>query len=258
MITTIKKILYKTLPTDLYLEVLTSAYFVGFNLGLFKKNRRLEFPYFLPKIIKEGDTCIDIGANLGHYTVPIAKIVGTTGKVYAVEPVSEMRKVLLKKISKFNNVEVLPYALGEENKPIRLGNDSIKEKGFMATGRHYVLNSQDKHAAIEFNAEMRKGSELFANLDRINFIKCDIEGYELVVFIEMEMIIKKHLPLVYVETQGDNRKKMIKFFQELGYTPYVIYRGKLYLAKENEPWDILFIHEIHKENLKKYIAGFTS
>lgn len=58
-------------------------------------------------------------------------------------------------------------------------------------------------ALVEFEAEMRRGSELFASLDRIDLIKCDIEGYELVVMTEMRPLLERHHPTVLIETRGE-------------------------------------------------------
>jgi len=43
-------------------------------------------PLIMQWIIKEGDVVIDIGANVGVYTIFLSKLVGKTGKVYAFEP----------------------------------------------------------------------------------------------------------------------------------------------------------------------------
>lgn len=249
----IKKFLYRILPLKGYLKTVSRLYFVSFNAGLLRGKKAFDYPYFLPNIIKRGDTVIDIGANLGYYTVPMAKIVGPEGRVYAVEPVKEIREVLAYNTRKFKNVTIIPFALGTEDKDIRIGNDSPGRQGYMATGVNMVLdqNTGTYHAAMEFSASMRRGSELFKDLERLDFIKCDIEGYEPVVIPEMKPVLERFHPAILMETGGGNRKKMVEFMTAEGYSPYVLRGGKLVKLKAEMSEDILFIHN-SIEGIEKY------
>jgi predicted O-methyltransferase YrrM len=53
---------------------------------------------FIRKIIHSGNHVIDIGANYGVYTLSIAKLIGSTGKVYSFEPAKKTAETLLKSI----------------------------------------------------------------------------------------------------------------------------------------------------------------
>ena len=253
----LRRVLFKWLSFDSYLSLISKMYLISFDLGLLKKNRLYDYPYFLDKILKQGDTCIDIGANLGYLSIPMAKAVGTEGKVYSVEPVKPMLAVLRKNTKKFQNIEIYPYALGTENKSIKLGNNSVQKQGFIASGSHFVLDhniTDDENAEIEFNAEMKKGSELFANLNRLDFIKCDIEGYESIVIPELEQLILKFTPTVLLEARDQSRIDMLAFFEERRYKAFIIENEKLYPANKDQFWDILFIHEDKLDTVSKYIA----
>ena len=48
-------------------------------------------------ILEPGDTCIDVGANKGFHTFPMASLVGDAGKVYAFEPISELNAALVER-----------------------------------------------------------------------------------------------------------------------------------------------------------------
>jgi FkbM family methyltransferase len=247
----LRRVLYKILPLETYLSVLSKMYFISFNRGWLKKNRVYDYPYFLQKIIERGDVCIDIGANLGYLSVVFAKLVGKNGKVYSVEPIKPVLSVLRKNTAQFSQVEIMPYALGTETKSIKLGNNTLDKKGFMASGSHFVLD-KDEVAGIEFEAEMRQGSELFADLKKLHFIKCDIEGFETVVIPEIKPVILKFQPLVLVESNGEDRKQMLEFFEDMNYKGYVVNDELLYPAKLDEKWDILFIPAKKMDMMRRY------
>jgi FkbM family methyltransferase len=244
---TIRKFLYKTLSFERYLYILSRLYFFSYRLGIFKKNPTFLYPVFLRKIINKGNVVIDIGANLGYYSCLFARWVGKTGKVYAVEPVEPVRNVLKKNTKKYSWVEIFPFALGNENKKINLGNDTLKSRGFVASGSHYVIDFANNPDAVEkpeimFQAEMRKGSELFAELTQLDFIKCDVEGYEYVIIPEIQDLIMKFHPSVLIETGSANRQKIISFMTNLQYDAFVLKHKKLRPLHPEDTTDILFIY----------------
>ena len=53
--------------------------------------------------VKKGDAALDLGANIGHHTLILAKLVGDTGKVFAFEPAPE-NVALIRKSIKINNI----------------------------------------------------------------------------------------------------------------------------------------------------------
>ena len=248
----VRRILYKVLPLESYLRVLSLFYFFSFDRGWLKGEKNYEYPYFLKNLVRDGDVCIDIGANLGYYSVLLSRIVGEKGKIYSVEPVKPIRSVLTRNTRGLKNVEILPFALGTENKHIQLGNNSVKAKGFMASGSHFVMDTEED-ADVVFKAEMRKGSELFADLAKLDFVKCDIEGYEVIVLPELKSIFEKQKPTVLVETSGEARVKIRTFFEDMGYTSFVLDGEVLLPADKHPKWDILFVPEHKMTELSAYM-----
>ena len=240
----IKKLLYRSLSLENYLRVLSAGFFAGLRLGLGRRSAAYEYPRFLKDLVRDGDVAIDIGANLGYYSRVMSGLVGSEGKVYAVEPVKPILGVLEHNLRRCGNVEIVPYALGAENKSILMVNDSSRYTGYMGTGRNYIPESDEDERAdadMEFEVEMRRGSELFADLARLDFIKCDIEGYEAVVIPEMTPVIERHLPVVLLETGGANRRGMIELFRSWGYAGYVLVDGRLVSVMRAPEKDIIFI-----------------
>ncbi len=236
---TLHRILYRTLPLEGYLRAVSRLFFLWQRLGLGRRAPETEYVYHLPQLVRAGDTCIDIGANLGYYARTISRLAGPAGRVYAVEPVAPIRKVLSRNLRRCGNTEILPFALGAAAGPVRMGNDSARENGYFGTGRNFV-NEGGGRSDVEFTAEMRRGSELFARLPRLDFIKCDIEGYEAVVMEEMRPLLERFRPTVLIETGGENRPRIVRLFTRLGYAGYTLDRGREIPLSPGSTKDIIF------------------
>ena len=234
------RILYRLLSLENYLRVVSRMFFLYRALGLGRGGRALEYVYHLPQLVKQGDKVIDIGANMGYYTCPLADLVGEGGRVYAVEPVPVIFSVLKRNVGKRRNVELLNYALGEQERTIEMANDSVASAGYFGTGRNFVSEGELSKDAVRFTAQMKRGSELFGGMEKIDFIKCDIEGYERVVLPELRPLIEKFHPTVLVETDGESRQQMIRMFTELGYSAYMLVGGKEVTLDPESDKDIIF------------------
>ena len=124
-----------------------------------------------------------------------------------------------------------------------MANDSVAEAGYFGTGRNFVSEGALSKDAVRFTAQMRRGSELFADLERVNFIKCDIEGYERVVIPEMRTIIERHHPTVLIETDGQTRREIIAMFEGMGYRAYMLENGREVALDKESDKDIIFRFE---------------
>lgn len=236
---TIHKLLYKTLSLERYLRAVSGLFFLWQRLGIGRYDPATEYVYHLPQMVGRGDTAIDIGANLGYYSRTLSVLTGPEGRVFAVEPVAPIRKVLSHNLRHCANIEILPYALGVEDKTIVMANDSTRESGYFGTGQNFV-NDAGGRAHNEFQAVMRRGSELFSEIDRLDFIKCDIEGYELIVMREMQSVVEHHHPTVLIETGGENRPQIIDLFTAMGYRGYTLEHGEEIPLDNQTTKDIIF------------------
>ncbi|MCH5334182.1 MAG: FkbM family methyltransferase [Alistipes sp.] len=236
------KLLYRVLPLRGYLRTVSRLYFLSLRLGLGRRSEAMEYVYMLPKAVRAGDVCIDIGANLGYYARPLSKIAGPRGRVIAVEPVPVMREVLERNLRGCTNTEILPYALGGEKRTVTMCNDSALTAGYLGTGRNRVEENPAAEA-LTFEAQMRRGSELFARLERLDFIKCDVEGYELHIMRDMRPLLERFHPTVLIETGGENRPQIIELFTQMGYRAETLEKGRLVPLEKENGKDILFLHD---------------
>lgn len=230
-----------------YLRLLQRIYLLIYDLQILRLSPQYEYHYFDKKLINKGDTVIDIGANLGYYSILFSRWVGDTGKVYAVEPIQLYNKVFNDFTKGRDNISLLSYALGAEEKMISLVTSS--RSGYFNTGLPHVYDSKRdgdiNDQEFRFEAQMTSPRKLFADIDRIDFVKCDIEGLEHIVLDEMKEILYKHKPIVQVEVWGENKQQVMQLFEDLGYTPHKLIKGKLSPDKkliEKKEGDFIFIH----------------
>ena len=202
------KLLYRILPLGGYLQTVSAMFFLSHRLGIGRHAPATEYTFHLDRLMRAGDLAIDIGANLGYYARLMSRIAGRNGHVYAV---------------------------GE----IRMGNATVRTGGYFGTGQNFVMEA-GAEADVEFTAEMRRGSELFGHLTRIDFIKCDVEGYEVVIMEEMRPLLERFRPTVLIETGGENRDRIVALFTELGYDAYTLHRGQEIPLRAGSKKDIIF------------------
>ena len=233
------RLLYRMLPLGGYLRTVSALFFVAHRLGIGRHAPATEYTFHLKNLMRAGDLAIDIGANLGYYARLMARIAGRDGHVYAVEPVAPIRRVLERNLRGCGNTVILPYALGAAEGQIRMGNATVRTGGYFGTGQNFVMEAGDE-ADVEFTAEMRRGSELFGHLTRIDFIKCDVEGYETIVMEEMRPLLERFRPTVLIETGGENRARIVGLFTELGYAAYTLRRGREIPLAAGSTKDIIF------------------
>lgn len=262
MVNKIKSLLFRLLKIDGYLTVVQKSYLLAFRLGLLKSNPSYQWHYFVQRLVEDGDYIVDIGANLGYFTNQFAEKVQTSGHLYCVEPVEPFRKQLAKLLANRSNITLLPYALGEEtDKRVTLGIPAQFQKlGYLRHGTTTLLhNTNNADGKYSFEATMKKGSELFAALPKLDYIKCDIEGYETVVLPEMQTVLEKFQPLVQLETWGDQLQTMYRFFGSLGYKAYYLENNRLnpLESKPEARWsesDILFTPTSKQERIQPFLA----
>lgn len=253
----IQKIIFRYLSIENYLRLLQRLFFLMYRWGLLKNKKEYGYHYYIRNLIHEGDVVIDIGANLGYYSILISSWVGKSGMVYSVEPIALYNKIFNEKARKRKNIVLYPYALGKEEKDVTLV--CSPNVGYLRTGLPHVYDSR-KDGDIQaqeftFDAKMKVPSKLFSSIERLDYIKCDIEGFEYIVLSDMENIIDEFKPIVQVEVWGENEEPIKNLFKRLGYIPHKLYNGNLTFDEEalkKLPGDFLFIHTDSKNLSRLY------
>lgn len=228
----IRSILLKLFGLEGYLAIVSDAYLRITNWG-FLKTKYPEL-FFLKQTIKPGFVSIDIGANVGYYSTNISKLSGSNGKVYAIEPVPLFANVFKRNAHKFalNNITLYQTALGAENKKIQMGTPVID--GVFRHGLTHVLDTENDNSKLAtFEAEMKVPDELFAHITKLDFIKCDVEGYEIYLFPFLINTIQKFKPLIQIEiSTAENRKTIFELLEPIGYSAFGLKDSELILLDE--------------------------
>jgi FkbM family methyltransferase len=165
----------------------------------------------LSRIVEPGYTCIDVGAAEGNYTLELSRLVGPKGLVVSVEPLSFARPVWTKVLGtkSLNNVMHFGVALGAEPGRSQM---SVPARRFgKVTGRSFLesrakgLGSNQEfphHEHFDTEVETLDGLCARLKLNRLDFIKVDVEGAELQVLVGGTKYIQKYHPTLLLEIEA--------------------------------------------------------
>jgi FkbM family methyltransferase len=241
MISFVKRILFKLLTQRAYLKAMHRGFYFLFDLGLLKRDKRFKFHYIVKQLIEKDFTVIDIGANLGYFAKIFARL-SPQGKVICIEPILPFYEILKQFLSPFPQVEIHNIALGEQEGYVEMV--LPESNGMIRTGLPHIIDKmEDIGTQKTIKVEVKKGSELFGSLSKIDYIKCDIEGYEWIVFNELQPIISKFRPIIQIEISESNIDHLVNYFDQLEYCQYGICDFKIIREKgqQKEIGDFLFI-----------------
>jgi len=173
--------------------------------------------------MQSSDVVLDVGANVGMYTVPIAKRVRT---VYACE-LDPLNIAILKENLFFNsvtqNVVVLPFACGDSAKIV-----DVKFRDLAYGDALQLIEGGDPqntrlgdrtHSAkvIQFSLD-----DIFIKLDlyRPNKIKIDVDGNELTVLQGMKDLIRGANEVYLEDSFSDSCKAVVQYLLSVGFEKY--------------------------------------
>lgn len=174
---------------------------------------------FMLRFIRPGDTVLDIGANLGGFTIPLAQAVGPEGHVMAFEPQPVIYAYLKANVflNRLKNVALHCGCLGDMEKTLEIpepdynqeanfGSQSFAEKeGLIKPTRHRVQAPCQRLDALYTGA-------------RLDFIKMDVEGMEYDVLRGAETVIATHRPILYFENNRvEHSPPMLLWLMQRGY-----------------------------------------
>tara|TARA_Y100000294_G_scaffold151227_1_gene148927 strand:+ start:811 stop:1455 length:645 start_codon:yes stop_codon:yes gene_type:complete len=145
--------------------------------------------------VKEEMIILDVGADIGYYSLLFSKLVGNNGMIYSFEPIPEAKGYLDVNICLNNimNVKSYEFALFDEE------GFSYIEDPF---GKSRLNNNPNTQNYDSIRVQTKKFDSLKIN-SRIDLIKIDVEGSEMNVLTGMKETIKKYHPIILLELHCD-------------------------------------------------------
>lgn len=193
----------------------------------------------MEQIVHSGDICLDIGANIGAYSVFLSKLVGPDGQVHSFEPVQHIRTKAIRNLhaNSSRNTTMNSYALGAEPGEVEMF--QVNEDQFRG-GTSSILQTENmnKMGLDAFTTRPVRVSTVDHyvtenSLPHVDFIKIDIEGYELNCLNGARETLRNLGPTLIFE-HSQPRLKTLKIdesgfrtlFDDVGYDAFeVIDRG---------------------------------
>ena len=166
------------------------------------------------QIVRAGDVVIEAGANIGSHTIWLSKQVGEAGSVYAFEPARHTFQLLCANLiaNECLNVRALQQAVGS----------TVCELDFPLLDPRQAWNfggASMKKNWTPVTERVRATSMDAMPLQRIDFMKADVEGFEIEFLKGASATIAEHRPVVYLEINtADIRDETVRFFERLGYS----------------------------------------
>ena len=232
---------------NLFQGVVQTIDYNGFQLTLHIDDWIQENIYFLGAyekaelkavsgILRPGDVFLDLGANLGLYSLHASRIVGESGKVISFEPFSTNFNALKEHVAmnQLSNVQLEKLAVGKESGMITLYlNESEGNLGMVTAS--YIENAIKEEVKIVSIDAYRKEKKL----QKVDFIKIDIEGFEYPTLLGMENTLNAYLPSILIEILDEskspqNENKVEAYLMGFGYKKFYINdNGELSETDEN-------------------------
>lgn len=211
------------------LSYYTDDKWIGRSLSLYGEYSDYEVEVF-KKCLRPGFVALELGANIGSLTVPMAQLVGPTGKVIAFEPGFDTLRLLRRNVEQNGLdriVEILPYAASNEPDMLPIVYNPNPNYPKVALGD----NPHVKGCAPEAFIEAITVDSL--NLPRLDFAKIDVDGCEQFAIEGMRETIERCRPIIFIENEiPDKAEKLTATIIEHKYRGYW-YRPPLYRVQNH-------------------------
>jgi len=205
-----------------------------FYFGVWEPN----LTHFLSTRLREGDVFVDVGANIGYFTLCASKLVGSTGRVVAIEASPTIFSQFLGNLKRngTTNVEALNMAASDHT-----GKTSIFLAGTTNIGETSTVRREGLRYECEVSADTLDNLLASRDAASIRMIKIDVEGSEWQVVAGMREVLSRapaHLEVMVElrpESLGHTVDEILGEFRRAGFLPYRIdndYSARSYLS-----WD---------------------
>jgi FkbM family methyltransferase len=202
------------------------------------------------KLLRQGDVVVDVGANIGYFSLLFSQCVGSKGHVYSYEPVPQLASALQKnaELNKFKQISLSKLALSDHDGKAQFYVGPVDNSGLSSL-------RQPRNSSIVLDVDLARFDEIFSHAEDVALIKIDVEGAELAVLRGMEGYLRNKRPNILVEVtnkflneMGDSEQSLLAYLKNLGYHCYVIGEARVELLQSQkqplpDQWNALFSAE---------------
>lgn len=204
---------------------------------------------FWQKIIQKNDVILDIGANIGYYSLMASKRIGEKGKIFAFEPVSNTYKKLQDNIylNNFTNIRSENLAVSNSESEIELFVADEMSTGSSSIAMHVNFSGiKEKVKTIEIDKYCKLNK-----IEKLDLVKIDVEGCEPMVIEGMNHTMISKKPLILIEVLDErlnkinsSKEKLYELFNKADYEAYEIIDNNSLkkISKPKEGGLIVFKH----------------
>jgi len=207
----------------------------------------------LDHFLSPGDVCFDVGANFGQWSYRMSRRVGSSGKVFAIEPMPVTLRMLERVVKRMrlDNVKIHPLAIGNMKGDAALHVDGGFKFSNLPCVR--VINKEcDDISDLKIKMttiDLLVGEQ---NITNIKLIKCDVEGAEMLLLEGAINVLKKETPIIICEIIAEHLDKygykpedIFVLLAKMGYSSYVYRSDRLVPVNEliYDEYNYVFIHK---------------
>jgi FkbM family methyltransferase len=192
---------------------------IGLSHFIYQSFERAELQ-FGQDFLSEDSALIDVGANVGYFTIPIGLKVGGSGCVISCEPEAENLNRLHMNVSRtgLRKVDIRPTAVsnhdGETTLP--LGDDSVYHTTAWTSDLLAITAAHDRRASARSRHPSRHPVDELGT-PSIDLIRSEVEGTELDVLQGSVRLLRKERPWLMLETE--HYERVAAYHRSLDYAP---------------------------------------
>jgi len=209
---------------------------------------------FITKNINNGDTFLDIGTHVGFFSIIASKLVGDSGKVYSFEMNHSNYSHLLAHIRINESKNIVPHnwAVSDKSGIIQFFNNIDNDGGHSLwdCGKHEfnIKSKENPNSIISYSISI---DDYFDSNRKVNLMKIDTEGAEVLVLKGMQNLLKRDKPIVVAEVNEFGLKEMgfsytdlRKIMPDIGYRCWKLDLPKPIELKEDEKVESNYIYNV--------------